>query len=86
MSDEVGGLVGKHPAEEDAGDWRPCSRVKDSGFRPASALTGGIHITEFSESHVNPTPLLLEESDILLEQYLSPGKLVSMCTMCPEPG
>ncbi|XP_005096715.1 uncharacterized protein LOC101861358 [Aplysia californica] len=46
-----------------------------SEARPMSALARGVQITEFAESRVNPTPLLLEESDILLEQYLSPGKL-----------
>ena len=45
--------------------------------RPASALARGVQITEFSESRVNPEPIVLEDSDLLLEQYLSPGKLVS---------
>ena len=49
-----------------------------SSARPVSALARGVQITEFAESRVNPTPLLLEESDILLEQYLSPGKLVRL--------
>lgn len=51
------------------------SQLSDGASRPVSALARGVQITEFAESRVNPTPLLLEESDILLEQYLSPGKL-----------
>lgn len=58
--------------EQDSGtDSRPSSDA-----RPVSALARGVQITEFAESRVNPTPLLLEETDILLEQYLSPTKLV----------
>lgn len=48
-----------------------------SELRPPSALARGVQITEFADSRVNPTPRFLDESDILLEQYLSPGKLVS---------
>ena len=59
------------------GDHPSLSQLSDSASRPVSALARGVQITEFAESRVNPTPLLLEESDILLEQYLSPGKLVS---------
>ncbi|KAK3753840.1 hypothetical protein RRG08_006230 [Elysia crispata] len=57
------------------GDHPSLSQLSDSASRPVSALARGVQITEFAESRVNPTPLLLEESDILLEQYLSPGKL-----------
>ncbi|XP_059150695.1 uncharacterized protein LOC131937357 [Physella acuta] len=46
-----------------------------SSSRPPSALARGVQITEFADSRVNPTPRFLDESDILLEQYLSPGKL-----------
>ena len=49
-----------------------------SDARPVSALARGVQITEFAESRVNPTPFMLEESDILLEQFLSPGKLVGV--------
>jgi len=44
--------------------------------RPQSALTRGVQITEFKDSRVNPEPVVLEETDILLEQFLSPRKLV----------
>ncbi|ESO95474.1 hypothetical protein LOTGIDRAFT_160627 [Lottia gigantea] len=44
-------------------------------MRPASVLTRGVQITEFKETNVNPEPVFLEESDVLLEQYLSPRKL-----------
>lgn len=43
--------------------------------RPTSALARGVQITEFKETRVNPEPVILEDSDLLLEQYLSPGKL-----------
>lgn len=44
--------------------------------RPQSALTRGVQITEFKDSRVNPEPVVIEETDILLEQFLSPRKLV----------
>ncbi len=44
--------------------------------RPESALARGIKITEFSGVRVNPEPVTYEESDILLEEYLSPYRLV----------
>lgn len=43
--------------------------------RPQSALARGVQITEFKESQVNPEPIVLEETDLLMEQYLSPRKL-----------
>ncbi len=45
--------------------------------RPESALARGVQITEYKESKVNPDPVLMEDSDILMEEYLSPVKLVS---------
>lgn len=45
--------------------------------RPSSALARGVQITEFKDTRLNPEPIVLEDSDILMEQYLSPGKLVS---------
>ena len=44
--------------------------------RPASALARGVQITEFKDARVNPEPIVLEETDLLLEQFLSPRKLV----------
>lgn len=44
--------------------------------RPQSALARGVQITEFKDACVNPEPIVLEETDLLLEQYLSPRKLV----------
>lgn len=45
--------------------------------RPESALGArGVQITEFKESRINPEPIVLEDSEVLMEQYLSPGKLV----------
>ncbi|WAR02726.1 LRC56-like protein [Mya arenaria] len=44
--------------------------------RPGSALTRGVQITEFNDSRVNPEPIVLEETDLLLEQFLSPRKLM----------
>ena len=49
-----------------------------SSDRPDSALARGVHITEQRELRVNPEPLVTEEADILLEEYLSPRKLVSV--------
>ncbi|XP_071120654.1 leucine-rich repeat-containing protein 56-like [Mytilus edulis] len=47
--------------------------------RPESALGArGVQITEFKESRINPEPIVLEDSEVLMEQYLSPGKLKSL--------
>ncbi|KAL5006508.1 hypothetical protein ScPMuIL_015314 [Solemya velum] len=43
--------------------------------RPQSALARGVQITEFQETKVNPEPVIVEESDILMESFLSPRKL-----------
>lgn len=44
--------------------------------RPRSALgTRGVQIQEFQEVRMNPEPIVMEETDILLEEYLSPRKL-----------
>lgn len=39
-------------------------------------LRRGIHITEQKDYRVNPEPLVLQEADFLLEEFLSPTKLV----------
>ena len=39
-------------------------------------LRRGIHITEQKDYRVNPEPLILQEADFLLEEFLSPTKLV----------
>ncbi|ELT91288.1 hypothetical protein CAPTEDRAFT_220260 [Capitella teleta] len=49
--------------------------VMDSSVRPSSALARGIRITEYSDGRVNPDPIIVEESDVLLEEFLSPRKL-----------
>lgn len=41
-------------------------------------LRRGIHITENKDYRVNPEPLVLQEADFLLEEFLSPTKLVSI--------
>ena len=43
--------------------------------RPPSALARGVHITEFSGHLINPAPLLLHDTDSLLDEFLSPTKL-----------
>ncbi|CAF1054966.1 unnamed protein product [Rotaria sordida] len=47
--------------------------------RPAPSrkqpLRRGIHITEHKDYRVNPEPLVLQEADFLLEEFLSPTKL-----------
>ncbi len=42
-------------------------------------LRRGIHITEHKDYRVNPEPLVLQEADFLLEEFLSPTKLVIIC-------
>lgn len=48
--------------------------------RPAPSrkqpLRRGIHITEHKDYRINPEPLVLQEADFLLEEFLSPTKLV----------
>ena len=44
--------------------------------RPRSALLRGVHITEFKGHVINPDPIILQETDLLLEEFLSPTKLV----------
>ncbi|XP_013414483.1 uncharacterized protein LOC106176571 [Lingula anatina] len=53
------------------------SLIMDPGLqRPQSALgQRGVMITEYKEARVNPEPIVLEETDLLLEEYLSPRKL-----------
>ena len=53
--------------------------------RPESALARGIKITEFSGVRVNPEPVTYEESDILLEEYLSPYRLVGRHSFDSDP-
>lgn len=43
--------------------------------RPQSALARGVQITELSDGCMNPEPIVMQESDFLMEQYLSPTKL-----------
>ncbi len=50
--------------------------VTSTPDRPSSALARGIKITEFKENKVNPDPIVLEETDLLLEDHLSSRKLV----------
>ena len=46
--------------------------------RPQSALGArGVQITEFKEACINPEPVVIEETELLLEQFLSPRKLVN---------
>ena len=44
--------------------------------RPRSALLRGVQITEFKGHIINPDPIVLQETDLLLEEFLSPTKLV----------
>lgn len=45
--------------------------------RPRSALMRGVQITEFKGHIINPDPIILQETDLLLEEFLSPTKLVN---------
>ena len=49
--------------------------IEKSGTRK-QPLRRGIHITEHKDYRVNPEPLVLQEADFLLEEFLSPTKLV----------
>jgi hypothetical protein len=46
--------------------------------RPNSALLRGVQITEFKGHIINPDPIILQETDFLLEEFLSPTKLVNI--------
>ncbi|CAF0859802.1 unnamed protein product [Brachionus calyciflorus] len=46
--------------------------------RPRSALLRGVHITEFKGHVINPDPIILQETDLLLEEFLSPTKLKAL--------
>ena len=52
--------------------------VTSTPDRPSSALARGVKITEFKENKVNPEPVVLEDTDLILEDHLSTRKLV--CT------
>ncbi|CAL1529580.1 unnamed protein product [Lymnaea stagnalis] len=69
---EIGGVESESNSNKNKADSR---NLTGTDCRPTSALARGVQITEFAESRVNPTPCFLDEADILLEQYLSPGKL-----------
>jgi hypothetical protein len=43
--------------------------------RPHSALRRGVRITEFQGHVINPDPIVLHETDFLLDEFLSPTKL-----------
>jgi hypothetical protein len=43
--------------------------------RPQSALRRGVRITEFQSHIINPDPIVLQETDFLLDEFLSPTKL-----------
>lgn len=43
--------------------------------RPNSVLARGVQITEYGDCQINPEPVPLDESDLILHQYLSPRKL-----------
>lgn len=51
----------------------------NSTRRPQSGLTRGVQITELPDGCMNPDPVIMQETDILMEQYLSPTKLVCFC-------
>lgn len=46
--------------------------------RPKSALLRGVRITEFDNHLINPDPIVLEDTDFLLEEFLSPNKLKAL--------
>ncbi|XP_064635322.1 leucine-rich repeat-containing protein 56-like isoform X2 [Lineus longissimus] len=49
--------------------------MMDPSVRPKSALARGVQIRSYKESCINPEPIMIEETDVLLEEYLSPRRL-----------
>jgi len=43
-----------------------------------SALLRGVKITEYKEHIINPDPIVLQDTDLLLEEFLSPTKLKAL--------
>ena len=58
----------------------PKGRIYPSKMeRPLSVLgLRGVKITEVKDLNINPNPVMLEESEVLMEEYLSPRKLVKL--------
>ena len=55
-----------------------CLYSSSGSERPESALgSRGVQIMDQRDIRVNPEPVATEEADILLEEYLSPRKLVN---------
>ena len=47
--------------------------------RPKSVLgLRGVQITEVKDLNINPNPVMMEESEVLMEEYLSSRKLVKL--------
>lgn len=46
-----------------------------TGDRPSTA---GVHVTDIPQGKINPAPVAIDETEILIEEYLSPRKLVSV--------
>ncbi|XP_070552133.1 leucine-rich repeat-containing protein 56-like [Ptychodera flava] len=50
--------------------------IIDLSSRPTTSYQRkSVHITEFRDYRVNPEPIVVEETELLLEEYLSPTKL-----------
>ena len=50
-----------------------------AAFAEDEPVATSVHITEFGDIRVNPQPIVQEEdTDVFLEEYLSPRKLVSI--------
>ncbi|XP_006818292.1 leucine-rich repeat-containing protein 56-like [Saccoglossus kowalevskii] len=57
----------------------PDLQVINIDSRPGTSYQRhAVHITEYQDFRVNPEPIVLEETDILLEEYLSPLKLKNL--------
>ncbi len=55
--------------------WRPASMPINID-KPRNKPMQAIRITEFKDHIINPDPIILQETDVLLEEFLSPTKLV----------
>ena len=43
--------------------------------------TSGVHVTEHQLDKINPSPVAVDETELLIEEFLSPRKLVNVSLM-----
>lgn len=52
------------------------SEADSSGLRGERPSTAGVHVTEYPPGKINPSPVAVDETELLIEEFLSPRKLV----------